>query len=100
MHQHDEDIDVLELEKVEEDIGDGELHLLVIHNDEVNTFDWVIQCLIEVCKHTPEQAEQCSLIIHFKGRYGVKRGSKETLQPMRNSLIDRGLSVTLEKIDD
>ncbi|MEZ5023609.1 MAG: ATP-dependent Clp protease adaptor ClpS [Chitinophagales bacterium] len=100
MHHYDEDIDVLTIEEVDEDIGNGDLHLLIIHNDEVNTFEWVIQCLVEVCKHTEEQAEQCSLIIHFKGKYGVKSGSKSQLQPMRNSLAERGLSVTIEKIED
>ena len=100
MHRFDEDIDVLTIEEVDEDIGNGDLHLLIIHNDEVNTFEWVIQCLVEVCKHTEEQAEQCSLIIHFKGKYGVKSGSKSQLQPMRNSLAERGLSVTIEKIED
>ncbi|MEZ5008903.1 MAG: ATP-dependent Clp protease adaptor ClpS [Chitinophagales bacterium] len=100
MHRFDEDIDVLTIEEVDEDIGNGDLHLLIIHNDEVNTFEWVIQCLMEICKHTEEQAEQCSLIIHFKGKYGVKSGSKSQLQPMKNSLAERGLSVTIEKIED
>ncbi|MCB0501431.1 MAG: ATP-dependent Clp protease adaptor ClpS [Bacteroidetes bacterium] len=100
MHHYDEDIEVLEIEEVDEDIGNGDLHVLIIHNDEVNTFEWVIQCLVEVCKHTEEQAEQCSLIIHFKGKYGVKSGTKSQLQPMKNSLAERGLSVTIEKIED
>lgn len=100
MVQYDEDIDVLEIEEVDEDVGNGDLHQLVVHNDEVNTFDWVIECLVEVCKHSYEQAEQCSLIIHFKGRYGVKSGPINTLKPMKNSLSERGLSVTIEKIDD
>ncbi len=100
MHQYDEDIEVLEIEDVDEDIGNGDLYQLIIHNDEVNTFEWVIQCLVEVCKHTSEQAEQCSLIIHFKGKYGVKSGPKNVLSPMKNSLSERGLSVTLEKIED
>ena len=99
MHQYEEELEVLEIEQTDEDIGDGELHQLIVHNDEVNTFDWVIQCLIEVCKHSPEQAEQCSLIIHFKGRYAVKSGSKNILKPMKNSLVDRGLSATLEMVE-
>ena len=100
MHQYEEDIDVLEHVEFDEDIGDTDLHQLIIHNDEVNTFEWVIKCLVDVCKHSPEQAEQCSLIIHFKGKYGVKSGSKNILQPMRNTLAERGLSVTIEKIED
>jgi ATP-dependent Clp protease adaptor protein ClpS len=100
MVQYDEDIEVLEIEDVDSDVGDGDVHQLIVHNDEINTFDWVIKCLVEVCQHTYEQAEQCSLIIHFKGRYGVKRGSHDILKPMKNSLAERGLSVTIEKIDD
>ena len=96
---HEDDIEILEIEEIDEDISIGDLHQLIVHNDEVNTFEWVIQCLIEVCDHSPEQAEQCSLIIHFKGRYGVKSGVKSELQSMKNSLSDRGLSVTIEKID-
>ena len=99
MTQHEEEVELLEIEKIDEDIGSGDMHQLIVHNDEVNTFDWVIQCLVEVCRHTYEQAEQCALIIHFKGKYGVKTGVKSELQPMKNSLSDRGLSVTIEKID-
>ena len=47
---------------------------LVVHNDEVNTFDWVIQSLVEICRHSVEQAEQCAMIIHFKGKYAVRQG--------------------------
>lgn len=69
---------------------------LVVHNDEVNTFDWVIKTLIEVCQHTPEQAEQCSLIIHYKGKCVVKEGSEDELKPMREAIVDRGIGATLE----
>jgi len=71
-------------------------HKLVLHNDEVNTFDWVIESLVEICQHTYEQAEQCSLIVHFKGKYAVKTGSIEQLKPMRQGLIDRSLSATID----
>lgn len=84
-----------ELEDI--DVIDGLSHVLIVHNDDFNTFEWVIQCLMEVCKHTPEQAEQCSLFIHFKGRYGVKHGTMDELKPMKQALIDRRLSVTIEE---
>jgi ATP-dependent Clp protease adaptor protein ClpS len=71
---------------------------LVVHNDDVNTFDWVIQSLVEICRHTWEQAEQCALIIHFKGKYAVQAGSRAELQPMKEGLTDRGISATLEEI--
>lgn len=71
---------------------------LVVHNDDVNTFEWVIKSLVEICGHTEEQAEQCAMIIHFKGKYSVKTGPREELQPMKEVLIDRGINATLEEI--
>jgi ATP-dependent Clp protease adaptor protein ClpS len=70
---------------------------LIVWNDEVNTFDWVIQSLIEVCDHTQEQAEQCALIIHHNGKYAVKQGEFIRLRPMCEALLDRGISATLEE---
>ncbi len=68
---------------------------LIVWNDDVNTFDWVIKCLIEICDHTQEQAEQCALFIHFKGKYGVKEGGLSELRPQCEALLDRGLSATI-----
>lgn len=69
---------------------------LVVHNDEINTFDWVIDSLVEICKHTPQQAEQCALIIHMKGQYCVQHGTENKLKPMREALVDRGIGATIE----
>jgi ATP-dependent Clp protease adaptor protein ClpS len=69
---------------------------LIIHNDEHNTFDWVIQALIDVCKHSFEQAEQCSYIIHYKGKYAVKHGSLGKLKPMKDAITERGINATIE----
>lgn len=85
-----EDVDVL----IDTTIDGG--CRLIVHNDEVNTFDWVIKALIEVCRHTPEQAEQCTLIIHFKGKCAVKEGSEEELKPMKDAIIERGIGATIE----
>jgi len=71
---------------------DTEVRNLVVFNDDVNTFDWVIETLMEVCGHTHEQAEQCTLIIHFKGKCKVKDGSFEELVGMRNEICRRGIS--------
>ncbi len=71
---------------------------LVVHNDDVNTFDWVIESLMEICGHNYEQAEQCAMIIHFKGKYAVKKGSYEDMNPMRVALIDRGINATIEEL--
>lgn len=69
---------------------------LVVHNDEVNTFDWVIKALIEICEHSPEQAEQCTLLVHYKGKCTVKSGEFDTLHPMKEGLTDRGIGATIE----
>ncbi len=69
---------------------------LVVHNDDVNTFDWVIETLIEVCKHTMEQAEQCAYIIHYRGKYAVKTGAFRKLKTMKDAITDRGINCTIE----
>ena len=68
---------------------------LIIYNDDVNTFDWVIDTLMEVCQHTSEQAEQCTLIIHYKGKCSVKEGAFEELVTMRNEICRRGISAEI-----
>lgn len=65
---------------------------LVVFNDDVNTFEHVIQTLIDVCDHSAQQAEQCTLIIHYKGKCTVKSGTFDYLAPMRNAICDRGIS--------
>lgn len=69
---------------------------LIVWNDEVNTFEWVIETLMEVCGHTHDQAEQSALIIHFKGKYAVKTGDYNTLKPMCDAITDRGIGATIE----
>jgi len=85
-----EDTDVL----VEEDVLLGS-HLIV-YNDEVNSFEYVIITLIEVCEHSQEQAEQCTLQIHFRGKCVVKNGQFEELVKMRNEICRRGISAEIE----
>ena len=69
---------------------------LVVHNDDVNTFEWVIKALIEICNHDEAQAEQSSLIIHQKGKYAVKLGSYNVLKPMKDAILDRGINSTID----
>ena len=71
---------------------------LIVWNDEVNTFEWVIETLMEVCKHSYEQAEQCAYIIHFKGKYAVKNGSYDDLKPACNAITERGINATVEMV--
>ena len=71
---------------------------LIVWNDEVNTFEWVIETLMEVCGHSLEQAEQCAMIIHTKGKYAVKQGSYDELKPQCNAITERGIGATIEEI--
>ena len=73
---------------------------LIVWNDEVNSFEWVIQTLIEVCGQSVEQAEQCAMIIHTKGKYAVKRGSYDDLKPMCDAITDRGIGATIEILSE
>jgi ATP-dependent Clp protease adaptor protein ClpS len=83
-------------ERDETDVIDVELHNLIVWNDDVNTFDWVIESLVDVCQHEPTQAEQCALIIHHKGKCGVKKGSFDDLRPKAEALIGRGIQATID----
>src|SRR5690349_11962782 len=69
---------------------------LIVWNDEVNTFEWVIETLIDICGHSSEQAEQCALLIHTQGKYAVKNGEYDELKPMCEAIIDRGIGATIE----
>ena len=69
---------------------------IIVWNDEVNTFDWVIETLIEVCGHTEEQAEQCAMLIHTRGKYAVKNGTYDDLKPQCDAITERGIGATLE----
>jgi ATP-dependent Clp protease adaptor protein ClpS len=68
---------------------------LVVFNDDVNTFEHVINTLIRVCRHTKHQAEQCTLIIHYKGKCAVKKGSEEELTPMKEAILDAGINAAV-----
>ncbi len=74
----------------------GPVRELVLHNDDVNTFEHVIDCLVEICGHDPIQAEQCAWIVHYKGKCSVKRGTFDNLEPRCTALQDRGLSADIE----
>lgn len=87
-----------ELEEIElllEELIDQEALDLVVFNDDLNTFEHVIQVLMKVCKHTHEQAEQCTLIIHYKGKCSVKKGSREELKPMCEAILDAGIQAAI-----
>ena len=88
-YQEEQLVDVLEA------IETTDLTDLVVFNDDFNTFEHVIETLIKVCKHTPEQAEQCTVIIHHKGKCAVKKGSFDFLTPMRNAICEAGIDARI-----
>lgn len=71
-------------------------NFLILHNDDVHTFDYVIDALIEICDHEYEQATQCTYLVHYKGKCDVKKGPFEKLKPMKDALIARELNATIE----
>ena len=87
------------IEKVQEDIlveeQVGINNEIVLYNDDVNTFDHVIDTLIHVCKHSSEQAEQCAILVHYKGKCTVKTGQYDELKPKCTQLLDAGLSAEI-----
>jgi ATP-dependent Clp protease adaptor protein ClpS len=87
--QADEMVEVLEV------IETTDLMDLMVFNDDVNTFDHVINTLIKICKHTQEQAEQCTMLIHYKGKCTVKNGSFEFLKPMRDAICEAGIDARI-----
>lgn len=82
-----EEVDVLDAEDL--------LHKVILHNDDVNTFDYVIECLIEICNHDYLQAEQLTLLVHYKGKATVKTGELEEMKLICTALCERGLSAEL-----
>lgn len=87
--QFEEEELVLTAEEIEEGKG------LVVYNDDVNSFDHVIDTLVKVCRHERVQAEQCTYIIHFKGKCEVKKGAYDKLKPMKDAIIDAGINATI-----
>jgi len=70
-------------------------NFLILHNDDVHSFEYVTLALIEICEHSFEQASQCTLITHYKGKCDVKKGGLKTLQPLKDALIKRKLNATI-----
>ncbi|WP_029209583.1 ATP-dependent Clp protease adaptor ClpS [Aquimarina agarilytica] len=90
------DYDIEILEQVVEETKEKHYHQIVLFNDDVNTFDHVIDTLIRVCEHEPLQAEQCAMLVHYKGKCGVKTGDYKDLEPRCTALLDAGLSAEIQ----
>ncbi len=88
------------IEKIQEELDvllqEEKEHEIILYNDDVNTFDFVIDSLISVCEHTLEQAEQCTILVHYKGKCTVKTGSYKDLEPRCSMLLDLGLSAEIQ----
>jgi ATP-dependent Clp protease adaptor protein ClpS len=82
---------------LEKEVNSGSSNnFLTLHNDDVHTFDFVIETLMDVCNHDEVQAEQCAYIVHYKGKCDVKKGPVDHLRPMKSKLTDKGLLATIE----
>lgn len=89
MHEFEEQVEVLE-ETVTVDERD-----LMVYNDDFNTFDHVTNTLVKVCKHSLQQAEQCTWLIHYKGKCAVKKGTYEELKPMKDGICEAGIDAKI-----
>lgn len=85
----EEELDILEKEVIEE------TKQIVLYDDDFNTFDFVIESLIKVCQHSAIQAEQCTHIVHYKGKCDVKKGNMSKLKPICSALLERGLTAEI-----
>ena len=87
------------IEKIQEEldvlIQETKKHEIILHNDDVNTFDFVMDSLVSVCDHTLEQAEQCTILVHYKGKCAVKTGEYKELEPKCSKLLQLGLSAEI-----
>jgi len=81
--------------KLSSSTENSEIHEIILYNDDINTFDHVIECLISICDHTPLQAEQCTLIVHYKGKCSVKSGTLFDLKPRLKKLTDADLTAEI-----
>ncbi|MBX2814931.1 MAG: ATP-dependent Clp protease adaptor ClpS [Saprospiraceae bacterium] len=93
-----EDVEELVLDEISTE--SGETSQIVVYNDDVNTFDWVIECFMDILEHTFEQSEQLSILIHFKGKASVKTAPYRVLKPQKDALVERGLSAVIEHVAD
>jgi ATP-dependent Clp protease adaptor protein ClpS len=79
----------------DQEVRNSNERFLVLHNDDYHTFDYVIDALMDICEHDMVQAEQCTLLVHYKGQCDVKKGSFSYLKPMKNALIQKELKATI-----
>ena len=83
-------------EEISQGSGTNKNRHLILYDDDINSFDYVISCLVEICDHDFVQAEQCDFITHFKGKCDVKKGDYKSLKPLKQSLVDKGLKASID----
>lgn len=82
------------VKNIQEDVNKE--NFLILHNDDVHTFDYVIDALVDICQHEYEQATQCTMLVHYKGKCDVKKGGFAALKPMKDALLERKLNATID----
>ena len=87
--------DLLEQQVIEVILKEEAIKALILYNDDFNTFDWVIECLVKVCEHNTLQAEQCAYLVHHSGKCVVKNGTFKKLKPLCESLLEKGLTAKI-----
>jgi ATP-dependent Clp protease adaptor protein ClpS len=88
-------IDTEELLETDVLTKEEEVNTIILYNDDVNTFEWVIECLVRYCGHDTIQAEQCAYIVHYKGKCAIKEGALKDLKPICETLLEKGLSAEI-----
>lgn len=88
--------ETIEQEIIEVVLKEEATKALVLYNDDFNTFEFVIETLIKICEHTPIQAEQCTYLVHYKGKCSVKNGTFKKLKPLCENLLEKGLTARIE----
>ena len=88
--------DILEQEVIEVLLKEEGTKALILYNDDFNTFDFVIECLVKICGHNSVQAEQCAYLVHYTGKCVIKNGTFKKLRPMCESLLEKGLTAKIE----
>ncbi len=96
MSKNKEILNPIKREDNSQSVGTTKNHRLVLYNDDVNSFDYVISCLVEICEHNYVQAEQCAFITHFKGKCDIKKGDYKSLKQLKQSLVNKGLKATID----
>ena len=98
MSQTFSQFDELLVEDIAVDHGNDTVSQIVVYNDDFNTFDWVIECFVDILDHSLQQSEKLAILIHYKGKASVRQASFDQLRPLKDALVDRGLSAVIEHL--